>query len=160
LSPDIFLNGEQIFYHDCGYTSFSVRIDNATNIVKGGKNVLAAFVDPNSGKSGWWYEGGGIYRNVHLVKTNHVHIEQDGLFAYSNISGLVHTRATPSLGMSAESAVLHASASIENDGASSTEVCTTFVLADEGGKIVGSATVPKATVSNFALNKPRVPVCS
>ena len=50
----IFLNGEQIFYHDCGYTSFSVRIDNATNLAKGGKNVIAVFVDPNSGKSGWW----------------------------------------------------------------------------------------------------------
>ena len=57
LSTYIFLNGEHIFYHDCGYTSFSVRIDNATNIVKGGKNVLAVFV-------GWWYEGGDIYRNV------------------------------------------------------------------------------------------------
>ena len=52
--------------------SFPVRIDNATSVVKGGKNVLAVFVDPNTGKSGWWYEGGGIYRNVHLVKTNHM----------------------------------------------------------------------------------------
>ena len=52
----IFLNGKQLFYHDCGYTSFSVRIDNATNVVNGGKNVLAVFVDPNSGKSGWWCE--------------------------------------------------------------------------------------------------------
>jgi beta-galactosidase len=50
----IFLNGKQIYYHDCGYTSFPVRIDNATNIVKGGKNTLAVYVDPNSGKSGWW----------------------------------------------------------------------------------------------------------
>ena len=41
-----------------------MRIDNATSVVKGGKNILAVFVDPNTGKSGWWYEGGGIYRNV------------------------------------------------------------------------------------------------
>ena len=45
----IFLNGAQIFYHDCGYTSFAVRIDNASTVVKGGRNVLAIFVDPNTG---------------------------------------------------------------------------------------------------------------
>ena len=68
-----------------------------------------------------WYEGGGIYRNVHLVKTNHIHIEQDGLFAFSNISGLMQNRRSPSLGMFAESAVLHASASVVNDGAAAAD---------------------------------------
>lgn len=143
----IFLNGVQIYYHDCGYTSFPVRIDNATSVVKGGKNVLAVFVDPNTGKSGWWYEGGGIYRNVHLVKTNHIHIEQDGLFAFSNISGLMQNRRSPSLGMFAESAVLHASASVVNDGAAAAEVCATFSLADETGKSVGSVTSQKSALA-------------
>jgi hypothetical protein len=30
--------------------------------------------------SGWWYEGGGLYRHVHLVHANPIHIEQDGLY--------------------------------------------------------------------------------
>ena len=81
------------------------------------------------------------------MKTNHVHIEQDGLFAYSNITGLVKTRSTPSLGLSAESAVLHASATVVNDGDSAAEVCTTFTLANQAGKSVGTVIAPKTTLS-------------
>ena len=69
-----------------------------------------------------------------------------GLFAYSNITGLVHTRATPGLGMSAESAVLHASATVVNDGASPADICTTFTLLDGAGKSVGSAAAPKTSL--------------
>eukprot|EP00962_Isochrysis_galbana_P031677 scaffold10322_cov117-Isochrysis_galbana.AAC.2 len=50
-------------------------------------------VDPDNGAeggvdhgSGWWYEGGGLYRHVWLVRTHHLHVQQDGLFAYSNVS--------------------------------------------------------------------------
>ena len=52
--------------------------------------MLAVFVDPDNGDrggrahgSGWWYEGGGLYRHVHLVRASPVHVEQDGLFADS-----------------------------------------------------------------------------
>ena len=56
-------------------------------------NTIAVFVDPNNGDeggrargSGWWYEGGGLYRDVKLIKTSSlVHIAHDGgLFVYSN----------------------------------------------------------------------------
>ena len=40
-----------------GYTSFDVRIDNATSVYYGtGENVLSVYVDPRAG-SGWFYEG-------------------------------------------------------------------------------------------------------
>jgi hypothetical protein len=47
-----------------GYTSFSVRLDNATSVQYGAnKNVLAVYVDPRMG-SGWFYEvGGSRYEN-------------------------------------------------------------------------------------------------
>jgi beta-galactosidase len=32
---------------------------------------------------GWWYEGGGIYRNVHLVKTDEVHVPWGGVYVQS-----------------------------------------------------------------------------
>ena len=39
------------------------------------------FVDPSNGDegskdsgSGWWYEGGGIYRHVNLISTAKVHV--------------------------------------------------------------------------------------
>ena len=62
-------------------------------------------------------------------------------------TGLVKPRKSTSLGLTAESAVLHASASIANDGAAAVDVCTNFVLADETGKTVASATTKKTTVA-------------
>jgi hypothetical protein len=59
----IYLNGQNITSHTAGYTSFAVRLDgNGLEYGASSKNVLAVFVDSDTGRSGWWYEGGGIYR--------------------------------------------------------------------------------------------------
>ena len=77
----IFLNGEYLMSHECGYTGFTVRVDNATGVRFGdAQNVLAVRTDASFG-SGHWYEGGGIYRPVHLVHVpSETHIVHDGLF--------------------------------------------------------------------------------
>ena len=56
----IYLNGHNISVHDCGYTGFSVRLDNQPALTAG-ENVVAVWVDPNDGDqggkdhaSGWW----------------------------------------------------------------------------------------------------------
>ena len=59
----VYLNGQNISSHSCGYTSFAVRLDNETALKPAGqKNMLALFVDPEDGAeggarkgSGWWY---------------------------------------------------------------------------------------------------------
>jgi beta-galactosidase len=52
---------------------------NLTPYVRfGGENVLAVRID-NPEKSSRWYPGGGIYRNVWLVKTRPIHIGQWGV---------------------------------------------------------------------------------
>lgn len=56
----IYLNGQLLKTHECGYTSFEVRLDNATTVNYGSENVVAIWVDAMRG-SGWWYEGGGIF---------------------------------------------------------------------------------------------------
>ena len=170
----VYLNGQNISSHSCGYTSFAVRLDNETALKPAGqKNTLALFVDPEDGAeggarkgSGWWYgkssaffagfsngpsrhraaEGGGIYRHVHLVKADHLHIEQDGLFAYANITGAVQQRAHTGLGLSAASAVLHASAAVVNDGKAAASFCAKFTLSDASGKQVGSGSSAKTSV--------------
>jgi len=92
----IYLNGQNISSHDCGYTGFSLRLDNQPALDESGINTLAVYVNPSQGDqgsadhgSGWWYEGGGIYRHVSLVQVSRIHIEQDGVFAYSNITSPV-----------------------------------------------------------------------
>ena len=113
--------------HVCGYTPFRVRLDNLTNVQPGKQTLVAVYADPDNGDaggvdhaSGWWYEGGGLYRHVHLVRTSSVHVAQDGLFAYSNISW--------SKAAAADSAVVHVSAEVFNGGDASRSVCVSFVL--------------------------------
>ena len=60
-----------------GYASWRVDLTPFLNF--GGANVVAIRLDnpPNSSR---WYPGGGIYRNVWLVKTEPVHIAQWGTY--------------------------------------------------------------------------------
>ena len=115
----VWINGALAAQHDCGYTPFRVRLDNLTSVAYGAKSTVAVYVDPDNGDlggresgSGWWYEGGGLYRPVHLVRASPVHIEQDGLFAYSNVS-LANAG-------DAASATVHASAAVVNTGGAAT----------------------------------------
>ena len=72
----VYLNGNIVARNAEGYLGFHVQLDNATGLLRppGEKNVLAVFVDPDGGagfsqlqRSGWWYEGSGIYRHARMV---------------------------------------------------------------------------------------------
>eukprot|EP00659_Diplonema_papillatum_P014039 gene14039-21472_t len=68
---EVYINGEWVQDHSAGYTEFTVRLDNVTSLQygSGSANVIAIRVDASYG-SGHWYEGGGLYRKVHLVCVN------------------------------------------------------------------------------------------
>ena len=64
-------------------------------------------------QSGWFYEGGGIYRKTWLHSAPPVHLETDGVFAHGHVTtNAVQHRATPALGASATSAEIIASAEV------------------------------------------------
>lgn len=73
----VWLNGHLVGGWPYGYASW--RVDLTPYVIPGVENQLAIRLDnpPNSSR---WYPGGGIYRNVWLVKTHPVHIEQWGTF--------------------------------------------------------------------------------
>lgn len=74
---EIWCNGEYVGTWPYGYNSFRMDI---TPYVKFGKENVAA-VKLNTEKfDARWYSGGGIYRNVWLVKTEPVHISHWGTF--------------------------------------------------------------------------------
>ena len=76
-NSDIYLNSCYLCRNTSGYASFEVDI---TDLVKfGADNVLAVHVDPDS-YEGWWYQGGGIYRNVWMIKTAKCAIDLYGVF--------------------------------------------------------------------------------
>ncbi len=58
-----------------GYSSFQYELTPFINF-GGGKNVLAVRVDNSQQPNSRWYSGSGIYRNVWLVTTEKVFVDQ------------------------------------------------------------------------------------
>lgn len=75
---DIYINSCFLKHNNGGYTSFEVDITDYIDYE--GDNVIAVHVDPNSYET-WWYAGGGIYRNVWLVKTDKVSVDLWGVYS-------------------------------------------------------------------------------
>jgi beta-galactosidase len=85
----VWVNGKFAGGWPYGYASWRV---NLTPYLKfGGENVVAIRLD-NPPDSSRWYPGGGIYRNVWLVKTSPVHVDQWGTYVTtSEVSSQVAT---------------------------------------------------------------------
>lgn len=73
----VWLNGNLVGRHVGGYMGFELEITDLLNYGK--KNSFAVKVDVSEFE-GWWYEGGGIYRDVRLVKTSQLKIEAKDVF--------------------------------------------------------------------------------
>lgn len=73
----VWVNGGYVGEWPYGYSSFRFDI---THYLKIGKENTIAVRLNNKASSSRWYPGGGIYRNVRLVKTNPIHIDQWGVF--------------------------------------------------------------------------------
>ncbi len=75
---DVYLNGEKIGSHEGGFTPFQFEI---TNKVKAGNNTVIVKVNNQRKENGLpgvgydWFNFGGITRDVGLIETNHVFIE-------------------------------------------------------------------------------------
>ena len=75
---EIYLNGCLVKRNFSTYNSFEVDITNYLYYDK--ENVLAVYTNTED-YEGWWYQGGGIYRNVRLVITEPVAIDLYGVYA-------------------------------------------------------------------------------
>ncbi len=71
----VWLNGQFVGGWPYGYASFA--LDLTPYLKPGTENVLAIRLD-NVGESSRWYPGGGIYRNVWLVKSGPIHVTHWG----------------------------------------------------------------------------------
>ncbi|WP_236621591.1 beta-galactosidase GalA [Asticcacaulis benevestitus] len=76
----VWYNGNVIAHNWSGYNSLYIDLTPFTTY--GSElNTLAIRVDAES-MEGWWYEGGGLYRTVRIVKRHPVHIVTDGVLAH------------------------------------------------------------------------------
>tara|TARA_R110000868_G_scaffold408293_2_gene690934 strand:- start:2635 stop:5373 length:2739 start_codon:yes stop_codon:yes gene_type:complete len=119
----VWLNGNLVGGWPFGYASW--RLDLTPYLKFGGENQLAIRLD-NPLESSRWYPGGGLYRNVWLVKASPVHIGQWGTFI-----------TTPQV--SESSATVHLDVTIDNDSETDANVwvTTVFFELDSKGKKVG-----------------------
>ena len=74
----VYLNGCLMKHNFCGYTSFEVDITDNCYFDK--ENILAVYVTTDE-YEGWWYQGGGIYRDVWLTKNDKVCVDLYGVYA-------------------------------------------------------------------------------
>ncbi len=82
----VYVNGIQVGEHADGYSPFQCDIASAVHF--GAANSLVVYVDPRA-TEGWWYEGGGIYRNVWLMAKHRLHIAHWGAFVMATVPGRI-----------------------------------------------------------------------
>ncbi len=75
---EIYLNGCLVYRNFSRYNSFEIDVTDYIYTEK--ENILAVYVNAKSFE-GWWYQGGGIYRDVHLTVTEEVAIDLWGVYA-------------------------------------------------------------------------------
>ena len=78
-NSEVWINGHYLGRRPNGYISFGYELTPYLHKAPQ-KNVLVAKVDNSQQPNSRWYTGSGIYRNVRLVITNPIAIEQWGSF--------------------------------------------------------------------------------
>lgn len=120
---EVFVNGIPMGHNFTAGVGFDVNI---TDVAHYGENVnvVAVYID-NREYEGWYYEGGGIYRHVWLIKTGKVHVDLWGTFVNS----------TPAEGDSWNSQI---DTEIRNDFDEDKEVTVLSEIIDPQGETVAS----------------------
>lgn len=75
-NAEVYVNGHKVGFWPYGYNTFYFDITPYVQV--GGDNILAVRLK-NEHESSRWYPGAGLYRNVHLIISNEIHIPQWGI---------------------------------------------------------------------------------
>jgi beta-galactosidase len=128
--PSVWLNGQFVGGWTYGYSSF--RLDLTPYIKYGGENVLSIRLD-NPPDSSRWYPGGGICRNVWLLKTAPIHVAHWGTYV-----------TTPEI--TQNSALVNIKTIFENDSplAANVKAIASVYATDANGQKIGSPLVSSA----------------
>ncbi len=82
-NAQVWCNGIFMGVEPSGYATQVYDITEYVNY--GGENVICVRADATY-EEGWFYEGGGIYRDVWLLKDALLHVASNGTFAYSTLA--------------------------------------------------------------------------
>ncbi|MFL5743075.1 MAG: sugar-binding domain-containing protein [Niastella sp.] len=145
-NSEVWINGHSLGKRPNGFTPFQYEL---TQYLQPGNNTIAVKVDHTTFADSRWYTGSGIYRNVYLIATNPVHINQWGV-AFS----------TPAV--STTSATVNVKTTVTNNTKANKRVTVVCSLinghADTAGKAQKAITVaPNATTGgdcSFTVSNP------
>ena len=129
----VWCNGQIVGGWPYGYSSW--RVDLTPYVKPGADNVLAIRLD-NPANSSRWYPGGGIYRNVWLVKTNPVHVAQWGTYI-----------TTPEASATAGPVVLKVTVDNNSKADTSVSLATQIFALDSAGQRTGAAVASLASAT-------------
>ncbi|OGX88807.1 sugar-binding domain-containing protein [Hymenobacter coccineus] len=123
-NSEAWLNGHFLGKRPSGFASFQYEL--TPYLSAAGPNVLAVKVDHSEVADSRWYTGSGIYRNVYLLATAPVHVQQWGV-------GFT----TPQV--SASAATGQVAVALTNASATAAAVTVTSTLLDAKGQAVATA---------------------
>ncbi len=131
LVTDVYVNGTYLGEHQGGYTTF--RFDATAALKVGSDNVIAvkvnnAFNTNIAPLNGDFTVFGGLYRNVHLLVADNVHMQ----FSDYGSSGLFVRQTN----VSSASATVGVTAEVWNDGTTSQNVTVQTIIVDASNTIV------------------------
>lgn len=141
----VFVNGKEACFWPCGYNSFYCDVTGLVN--EDGKNNVLAVRLENRPQSSRWYPGAGLYRNVHVVTTEKIHVPVWG----TQIT-------TPFVKDEYASVCLHTT--ILNAG--KTELTVTTDIVDADGQVVSTKTNKgyinhdQPFTQNFIVEQPKL----
>ncbi|HEX6432095.1 MAG TPA: glycoside hydrolase family 2 TIM barrel-domain containing protein [Niastella sp.] len=131
-NSEVWINGHYLGKRPNGFIPFQYEL---AKYLQPGKNTITVKVDHTTFADSRWYTDSGIYRNVYLVVTNPIHIDQWGV-AFT----------TPAV--SATSANARIRVAVVNPTKSNKPVTVQYTLTDQNGKQV--ATVQKNSTATAA----------
>jgi len=121
-NSEVFLNGKWLGIRPNGYISF--MYDMTPYLKFGEINSIAVRVDHSEDADSRWYTGSGIYRNVHLIYANPVHIDLWGISYSTETKGNAST--------------ISVSSTIKNTTEQSSNLRVTQEIFDASGKSAAS----------------------
>lgn len=141
----VYVNGKEAIFWPFGYNSFHCDVTDLLNA--DGKNNLVSVRLENKPQSSRWYPGAGLYRNVHVIVTNSVHVPVWGTFI-----------TTPHV----EDAYAAVKLKTEIKGSDEEEVRVVTNIVDPNGKVVATKDNTqkinhgKPFEQNFLVDKPQL----
>ncbi|KRA58490.1 glycoside hydrolase [Caulobacter sp. Root655] len=122
----VWINGHHLGHRPNGYVG--LRYDVTDFLNPDGPSMLAVRADTSAAPSSRWYAGSGVYRNVRLIETGDLHVDQGGVFV-----------TTPTI--TKDRGTVRIQVDVVNDGKAGSRTGLEIVITGPDGGIVARKTV-------------------